>query len=125
MSRLGLAARVRFMPPMPARQAFALAKLVVVPSRAEAMPYIVLETLAARKPMIASAIGGIPEIFGARSPALVQPEPASVAAKIAQALSDLEAYRQLMPTTAELRSRFGADVMAAQIEKAYFAALGR
>ena len=34
---------------MPAREAFALAELIVVPSRAEAMPYIVLETLAAGK----------------------------------------------------------------------------
>ena len=47
--RLGLDGHVRFLPPMPARQAFALAELVVVPSRAEAMPYIVLETLAAGK----------------------------------------------------------------------------
>ena len=53
------------MPPMPARQAFALGRVIVVPSRAEAMPYIVLEALAAGKPMIATAVGGIPEIFGA------------------------------------------------------------
>ena len=30
-----------------------------------------------------------------------------------------------MPDTASLKARFGADVMAAEIEKAYFAALGR
>ena len=35
------------MPPMPARQAFALARIVVVPSRAESLPYLVLEAAAA------------------------------------------------------------------------------
>jgi glycosyltransferase involved in cell wall biosynthesis len=110
---------------MPARQAFTLARLVVVPSRAEAMPYIVLETLAAGTPMIATAVGGIPEIFGAGSPALVKPDPAEVARKMAFALSDPAAYRALMPGIAALKSRFGADVMAKAIEQAYFAALAK
>ncbi len=125
VKRLGLEDRVRFLPPMPAGEAFALARLVVVPSRAEAMPYIVLETLAAGKPMIATAVGGIPEIFGAGSPALVKPDAADLADKIADALGDLDAYSRQMPDIADLKKRFGADVMAAQIEKAYFAALKR
>lgn len=123
VERLGLNDRIRFLAPMPARSAFALANLVVVPSRAEAMPYIVLESLAAGKPMIASAVGGIPEIFGADSPALVRPEVEDVGEKMGEALGDLEAYRQAMPDRSELRARFGTDVMAAEIEKAYFAAL--
>jgi glycosyltransferase involved in cell wall biosynthesis len=125
VARLGLGDRVVFHAPMPARQAFTLARLVVVPSRAEAMPYIVLETLAAGTPMIATAVGGIPEIFGAGSPALVKPDPAEVARKMAVALSDPAAYRALMPGIAALKSRFGADVMAKAIEQAYFAALAK
>ncbi|WP_246671242.1 glycosyltransferase [Mesorhizobium sp. 8] len=125
VARLGLGDRVVFHAPMPARQAFTLARLVVVPSRAEAMPYIVLETLAAGTPMIATAVGGIPEIFGAGSPALVKPDPAEVARKMAFALSDPTAYRALMPGIAALKSRFGADVMAKAIEQAYFAALAK
>ena len=125
VERLGLGDHVRFLPPMPARQAFAMARLIVVPSRAEAMPYIVLEALAAGMPMIASAVGGIPEIFGEDSPALIRPDAGQLAGKVDIALRDLDAYRELMPQGQELKARFGADVMAADIEKAYFAALGK
>ncbi|MER9296097.1 glycosyltransferase family 4 protein [Mesorhizobium sp. M0621] len=125
VKRLGLERHVRFLPPMPAREAFALAALVIVPSRAEAMPYIVLETLASGKPMIATAVGGIPEIFGIGSPALIRPNPVELADKMSQALADPAAYSDLMPDGANLKARFGADVMAADIEKAYFAALDK
>ena len=124
VGRLGLADRVRFLRPMPARKAFALAEIVVVPSRAEAMPYIVLEALAAGKTMIATAVGGIPEIFGLGSPALVRPDAGELAAKMSEALADPQAFAGLMPDASDLKARFGADVMAAQIEKAYFSALG-
>ncbi len=49
---------------MPARRAFALGRILVVPSRAESLPYIVLEGAAAGIPMIATAVGDIGEIFG-------------------------------------------------------------
>lgn len=123
VERLGLKGHVRFLPPMPAREAFALAELIVVPSRAEAMPYIVLEALAAGMPMIATAVGGIPEIFGEDSPALIRPDARQLADRLRTALDDRGAYRKLMPQNPELKARFGADVMAAEIEKAYFAAL--
>lgn len=71
--RLGLNDVVRFRAPMPARQAFALGKLTVVPSRKESLPYIVLEIVAAGKPLIATHVGGIPEIFGPQSDLLVAP----------------------------------------------------
>jgi len=125
VKRLGLADRVRFLPPMPARKAFSLARLIVVPSRAEAMPYIVLEALGAGMPMIATAVGGIPEIFGDRSPAMVHPLAGELMDKMSEALVDPIAYRSNMPSSTRLKARFGADVMAAQIEKAYFSALGR
>ena len=49
---------------MPARQALALGRVMVVPSRTESLPYIVLEAAAAGKPLIATKVGGIPEIYG-------------------------------------------------------------
>jgi glycosyltransferase involved in cell wall biosynthesis len=123
VNQAGLADRVRFLDPMPARKAFSLARFIVVPSRAEAMPYIVLEALAAGMPMIATAVGGIPEILGAGSPALVHPIASRLAARMGEALLDPQAYGNLMPSVADLKARFGADVMAAQIEAAYYSAL--
>ncbi len=66
--------KMEFHAPMPARKAFALARCVVVPSRAESMPYLVLEALAAQRPLIATRVGGIPEIYGPASDALVEPD---------------------------------------------------
>lgn len=123
VEQAGLSGQVRFLDPMPARKAFSLGRLIVVPSRAEAMPYIVLEALAAGMPMIATAVGGIPEILGAGSPALVHPVASQLAARMGDALLDRQAYRKLMPSTDDLKARFGADVMAAQIEAAYYSAI--
>ena len=39
--------------------------------------------------MIATAVGGIPEIFGAGSPALIRPDPVELADKMSEALADL------------------------------------
>jgi glycosyltransferase involved in cell wall biosynthesis len=125
VDRLGLGNWVTFHPPMPAREAFALGRIIVVPSRAEAMPYIVLEALAAGKSIIATAVGGIPEAFAHGSPALVEPTEPAIRAAMVSALSDEPGYRQLMPSQVSLRSRFGADVMAAAVERAYYASLGR
>jgi glycosyltransferase involved in cell wall biosynthesis len=72
-ARLDLIDAVRFKAPMPARQAFTMGRLVVVPSRKESLPYIVLEIAACGKPLIATRVGGIPEIFGPQSDLLIPP----------------------------------------------------
>ena len=53
-----------FKPAMPAREALSLGRIMVVPSRAESLPYVVLEAAAAGKPLITTNVGGIPEIYG-------------------------------------------------------------
>jgi glycosyltransferase involved in cell wall biosynthesis len=125
VAALGLSDRIVFHDPMRAREAFALAKTIVVPSRAEAMPYIVLEALAAGLPMIATSVGGIPEIFDPGSPALVRPDADDLARAMANAANDLPGYRSQMPSLDELRARFSATVMAKHIEDAYFGVLER
>lgn len=60
--KLKLKGVVTFPGALPASQAFVQGRCLVVPSRAESFPYIVLEAAAARLPMIATGVGGIPEI---------------------------------------------------------------
>jgi glycosyltransferase involved in cell wall biosynthesis len=55
---------VTFPGAMPAREAFRLGRVLVVPSRAESLPYVVLEAAAAQVPMVSTNVGGIGEIFG-------------------------------------------------------------
>jgi glycosyltransferase involved in cell wall biosynthesis len=79
----GVSELIRFRDPMPAREAFALGKTMVVPSRGESLPYIVLEAGAAAKPLIATRVGGIPEIFGPEASRLL---PAGDVGALAHAL---------------------------------------
>jgi len=70
---LGLDAHVTFPGAMPARTAFPLGHCLVVPSRAESFPYVVLEAAAAGRPLIASDVGGIPEIVAGTETRLIAP----------------------------------------------------
>lgn len=67
----GLASYIRFLGAMPARQAFASGRLMVVPSRAESLPYVVLEAAAAALPIVSTNVGGIGEIFGPQAHRLI------------------------------------------------------
>jgi glycosyltransferase involved in cell wall biosynthesis len=62
--KLGVDHRISFPGPMAARDAFRLGRIMVVPSRAESLPYVVMEAAGARVPLISTRVGGIPEIFG-------------------------------------------------------------
>ena len=111
--------RITFHMPMPAREAFRLGRIIVLSSRAEAMPYTVLEALAAGKIMLASRVGGIPEILGADSPALMEPEQASVSATMQAALDNEARFAAAMPAPSLLRERFSAEAMATAINAVY------
>lgn len=70
---LDLADHVAFHDPLPIRDALRRARAVVLPSRAESLPYVALEAIAAGVPLIATRVGGLPEIFGADADRLVPP----------------------------------------------------
>ncbi len=73
VERLGLNGAVRFVGHVKARDGFAKGRLLVVPSRGDSMPYVVIEAGAAGIPMVAANVGGIPEIFGPHTEALFTP----------------------------------------------------
>ncbi len=82
IEELDLARSITLSPPIqPARDAFAKARCVVMPSLAESLPYIVLEVLAARVPLLATRVGGIPEIFGPHQETLLPPGDAGALAQ--------------------------------------------
>lgn len=76
----GVAAQVTFAGLLPAREAFPRGRVLVVPSRAESLPYIVLEAAAAQVPLVATDVGGIGEIFGPFRDRLVAPDDAQLLA---------------------------------------------
>jgi glycosyltransferase involved in cell wall biosynthesis len=125
VAKHGLGEQVQFVGAKAARQAFGLGRLLVVPSRAESLPYIVLEAAAAGVPMIASQVGGIPEIFGPDAGTLVAPgDPAALARAISQAMQDRGArHSATLRLKTRLRALFSADVMTDAILAAYREAL--
>jgi glycosyltransferase involved in cell wall biosynthesis len=82
---LGLSYRVTFAGRLPVAEAMKRGRVMVLPSRNESFPYVVIEAAAARVPTIASAVGGIPEIMPAAL--LCQDRsPQTLAGKMRQAL---------------------------------------
>jgi glycosyltransferase involved in cell wall biosynthesis len=89
IQKLGLTEAVRFIGHVKARYGFSKGSLLVVPSRGDSMPYVVIEAAAARIPMVAANVGGIPEIFGPHTEALFAPNSVgAMAAAIETALGD-------------------------------------
>jgi glycosyltransferase involved in cell wall biosynthesis len=94
----GLTEAARFIGHVKARYGFAQGKVLVVPSRGDSMPYVVIEAAAAGIPMVAANVGGIPEIFGPHTDALFAPNNVgAMADAIATALDD--------PATAQVRAK--------------------
>jgi glycosyltransferase involved in cell wall biosynthesis len=73
VQRLGLTEAARFIGHVKARYGFSKGGLLVVPSRGDSMPYVVIEAAAAGIPMVAAKVGGIPEIFGSDGDVLFAP----------------------------------------------------
>lgn len=92
VQRLGLTEAVRFIGHVKARFGFSKGGLLVVPSRGDSMPYVVIEAAAAGIPMMAANVGGIPEIFATHTDALFAPNiVGAMADAIETALEDPEA----------------------------------
>ena len=125
---LGLAEHVHFHGRMPAREAFALGRTMVVPSRAESLPYVVLEAAAAGVPMIATSVGGIPEIFGPRAGVLVAAgEVTPLCDAMIEALEGDQTQRQrdAEELSAYVLDHFSVERMVDAVINGYRAALAR
>jgi len=128
MSR-GIADQCVFEPPGPIRKALSRAQVMVVPSRAESLPYVVLEAAAAAQPLVSTDVGGINEIYGPRHRhRLIQPnDPLVMAGAIGQALAAPEADRhaEASDLAAHVRDTFRLAPMIDGVTAAYRDALAR
>lgn len=127
IARLGLQQRVTLLGAQPARPTFAKGRVAVVPSLAESLPYVVLEAAAARLPVIATAVGGIPEIFGPTSAQLVPAgDPAALGAAMQRVLDHPQAAQaEMAERLAHIENRFSLGTMTASIEGLYRSVLAR
>jgi glycosyltransferase involved in cell wall biosynthesis len=92
VKRLSLEDAVRFIGHVKARYGFSKGALLVVPSRGDSMPYVVIEAGAAGIPMIGANVGGIPEIFDTLTDALFAPSNVNAMAEaIKKSLDDPKA----------------------------------
>ena len=126
--RCGIADQVSFPGAMPAREAFALGRTLVVPSRAESLPYIVLEAAGAQVPLVATDVGGIGEIFGPyRDRLIVCDDPLTLALAMERTFEmDTATLRaQAEELAAFVATRFRITLMADGVIAGYRDAIGR
>jgi glycosyltransferase involved in cell wall biosynthesis len=98
IQKLGLTEAVSFIGHVKARYGFSKGGVLVVPSRGDSMPYVVIEAAAAGIPMVAANVGGIPEIFGSHTEALF-------AANIVGAMADAIEITLDDPEAAQARAK--------------------
>jgi glycosyltransferase involved in cell wall biosynthesis len=118
---------VVFVGAMPAAEAFTRGRCIVVPSRAESLPYIVLEAAAAELPIIATNVGGIPEIVRGSDTELLPPDDVAALVRAMHGFLDApeaakERARRLKQTVA---ARFAIAATTAAILDFYAELLGR
>jgi len=127
IQRLGLSDTVRFIGHVKARYGFSKGRLLVVPSRGDSMPYVVIEAGAAGVPMIAANVGGIPEIFDTHTDALFPP--ANVAAMADAIKAALDDPAAMLARAALLRERisahFSQNAMVVGVIEGYRAAFAK
>ncbi len=124
--RLGLSGAVHFAgsveDPAPLWRA---ADAAVLPSRTEGLPLALLEALATGLPVVATAVGGTPEVMDDHSGALVPPGDAGgLARALTWALESEEAQARAARGRTVVEARYGLGAVAAR-HLALYDALGR
>jgi glycosyltransferase involved in cell wall biosynthesis len=99
------------------------ADLTIVPSHYEGFGLTALESLACGTPVVATNVGGLPEIVDERVGALVPPgDPGTLAAAILELQGDSERLDRMRVTAVERAARYSWDETAAEFERVYAAA---
>lgn len=126
--RLGVAAQTRWLGRVDdVAPVLAAADLVVAPSLAEGLGVAVIEAMAAGRPLVASAVGGIPEtVRDGREGLLVPPgEVEPLAEAIGRCLGDVDLMRRFGEAGRLRAAKFSTGAMARGTESIYERALAR
>ena len=100
---------------------------MIVPSRSESLPYVVLEAAGARMPLISTNAGGIPEIFGPHAARLIAPnDPQTLSERMLAMLQMSAAHRadEAMALADYVEQRFSIDNMVDGVLSGYREAIG-
>jgi glycosyltransferase involved in cell wall biosynthesis len=99
---------------------YAAIDVLAAPSRSEGFGLMLVEAMAAGVPIVASAVGAIPEVVGDGPALLVPPyDPAALATAINRVLADREAARAMAAAGRERARAFSWERSAATLEGVY------
>jgi glycosyltransferase involved in cell wall biosynthesis len=130
VERLGLTEKVLFTGPLEdelVKSAIKICEMVVIPSKYEPFPFVALESLGYEKPVVASAVGGLPEIFThEENGLLVKPEDEEdLEEKIRILLTDEEMKKKLIENSKKSLDRFAWNTFIEKMESVYEKASAR
>lgn len=120
----GLGGQIRWRGVTPAASAFTMGRIMVLPSRFESLPYVILEAVAGQVPLISTNVGGIGEILPPET--LIPPnDPTRLALAMAEVLDRPYAgvKAEAAVRSQAIRLRFTVQHMLDTIEAGYYRAL--
>jgi glycosyltransferase involved in cell wall biosynthesis len=94
---------------------------VVLTSRSEGSPVALIEALSAARPVVAPAVGGIPDVLGGRGGAVMVDgrDPASFASAFERALTDRSLWREAAAGRDRVVADYGAGRLVEEMEDLY------
>ncbi|MFO0827458.1 MAG: glycosyltransferase [Phycisphaerales bacterium] len=108
--------------------AMAAADVTVIPSLEDNIPYTVLESIACGTPVLAYAVGGIPEALAAQPADLLVPvgDVAALAHRLLAAIDDVSSVRRLRDAVrADAERRYGSAMQASEYAMLYRSLVAR